>query len=165
MSGVLHLMGAGLLAVAAFATDFQILRAIMVAYAICYMPHLDLTNSISFANISDPEKEFPGIRVFGTWGWIIAGWVVGFVFANEKFTQALPDSIAHGNAPIFLAAGLSALLGLFSFALPHTPPRGRKQDTADFAQAETEVDTRGGVLQLLADPTFLVFVVCSFLIC
>src|SRR5216684_8472780 len=167
MIGVLHLIGAGLLGAAAVTTDFQILRAIMVAYAICYMPTLALTNSISFANISDPEKQFPGIRVFGTWGWIVAGWIVGFIFANEDFTRSLPAFMAHGNAPVFLAAGLSALLGLFSFSLPHTPPRGRLQtgSESDAAQAEALADTRGGVLQLLADPSFLVFVVCSFLVC
>ena len=125
MIGVLHLIGAGLLGAAAVTTHFETLRAIMVVYAICYMPTLALTNSISFANMSNPEKEFPGIRVMGTWGWIVAGLVVGFVFANDKFAKSLPESMAHGNAPIFLAAGLSALLGLFSFSLPHTPPRGK----------------------------------------
>src|SRR5579872_4169729 len=157
MIGVLHLIGAGLLAAAAVTTDFQTLRAIMVAYAICYMPTLALTNSISFANVTDPEKEFPGIRVFGTWGWIVAGWVVGFGLTNEKFTGLLPDAIAHGNAPILLAAALSALLGLYSFSLPHTPPRGRK---ASGTEGEPDrADEKGqGVLQLLQDPTFLVFV-------
>lgn len=165
MIGVLHLIGAGLLGAAAVTTDFQTLRAIMVVYAICYMPTLALTNSISFANITDPEKEFPGIRVFGTWGWIVAGWIVGFVFGNPEFTKLLPESMAHGNAPIFLAAGLSALLGLFSFSLPHTPPRGRTGAGTAAESAEAAADTRGGVLQLLGDPSFLVFVVCSFLIC
>jgi nucleoside transporter len=165
MIGVLHLIGAGLLGAAAVTTDFQTLRAIMVVYAICYMPTLALTNSISFANISDPEKEFPGIRVFGTWGWIVAGWIVGFVFANPDFTKSLPESMSHGNAPIFLAAALSAVLGLFSFSLPHTPPRGRTGAGSDAENAAAAADTRGGVLQLLGDPTFLVFVVCSFLIC
>jgi nucleoside transporter len=164
MIALLHLIGAGLLGAAAVTTDFQILRAIMVVYAICYMPTLALTNSISFANMSDPEKEFPGIRVFGTFGWIVAGWIVGFVFGNPEFTKSLPDAIAHGNAPIFLAAGLSALLGLYSFSLPHTPPRGRAGGS-DSENAEAAADTRGGVLQLLSDPSFLVFVVCSFLIC
>ena len=48
MIGILHLVIAGLLAAAAVTTDFTTLRAIMVVYAICYMPTLLLTNSISF---------------------------------------------------------------------------------------------------------------------
>jgi nucleoside transporter len=168
MIAVLHLVGGGLLAAAAVVTDFQTLRAVMVAYAICYMPTLALTNSISFANMTEPEKEFPGIRVFGTWGWIVAGWIVGFVLSDERFIALLPEAMSHGNAPIYLAAGMSVVLGLFSFSLPHTPPGGRKAAPegapADDATGAAP-DSGQGVLALLQDPTFLVFVVCSFLVC
>lgn len=140
---VLHLAGAGLLYLAANTTDPDKLFQIMIAYSLCYMPTLALTNSLSFANIGNPEKDFPGIRVFGTWGWIIAGWIVGFGLNGAT------------NQPILMAAGLSAVLGLFSFFLPHTPPRGKSQGGEKGAS----------VLSLLQDPTFLVFVVCSFLIC
>lgn len=161
MIAVLHLVGAGLLGAATFTTDFQTLRAIMLVYAICYMPTLALTNSISFANITDPEKEFPGIRVFGTFGWIVAGWVVGFGLDNAAFKGVLPTSLQGGNAPVLLAAGLSLLLAMFSLALPHTPPRGR----AGAVRPEGERQDGASVLELLKDPTFLVFVGCSFLIC
>ncbi|MSR59113.1 MAG: MFS transporter [Planctomycetaceae bacterium] len=162
MIAVLHLIGAGLLGAAALTTSFEPLRAIMLAYSICYMPTLALTNSISFANIGDPEKEFPGIRVWGTWGWIVVGWVVGFVLDNPSFKEMLPESLRGGNAPIFLAAALSAALAAYSLVLPHTPPRGKAGN-----QPEETHGRRAGssVLQLLGDPTFLVFVVCSFLIC
>jgi nucleoside transporter len=144
---VLHLVGGGLLLYAANLTDFPTLYAVMVAYALCYMPTLALTNSISFANISDPEKQFPGIRVWGTWGWIVAGWIVGFVLD------------AKSNVPLQLAGGLSILLGLFSFALPHTPPRGH------LPAAEQDTKSGQGIGQLLGDPSFLLFVIASFLIC
>ncbi|MEO1995304.1 MAG: MFS transporter, partial [Planctomycetaceae bacterium] len=77
--GVLHTAGAVLLLLAAFTSDFQVLYAMMLIYAMLYMPTLALTNSIAFANIGDPEKEFPKIRVWGTYGWIVVGWLVGFV--------------------------------------------------------------------------------------
>jgi len=161
MIAVLHLVGAGLLGWATFTTDFQPLRAIMLAYAICYMPTLALTNSISFANISDPERDFPGIRVFGTFGWIVVGWVVGLVILHEKFSVFLPESLQGGNAPILLAALLSLALAGFSLTLPHTPPKGRAVEGA-VPQAD---GSGASVLELLRDPSFLVFVVCSFLIC
>jgi nucleoside transporter len=160
MIAVLHLIGAGLLGAASIVTDFQTLRAIMVAYAICYMPTLALTNSISFSNISDPEKEFPAIRVFGTFGWIVAGWIVGFVLGPTTLIEQLPAALKKGNAAIVLAAVLSGVLGLFSLILPHTPPKGKQPATP-----EAGGDSRGSVLQLLKDPSFFVFVVCSFLVC
>jgi nucleoside transporter len=162
MIAVLHLAGAGLLTAATFTTDFQLLRGIMLVYALGYMPTLALTNSISFANIDNPERDFPWIRVFGTFGWIVAGWIVGFGLDNQHFKAFLPESLKLGNAPILLAAGLSLTLAVFSLVLPHTPPRGRAGEEPSAAG-----DHHGGssVLQLLRDPTFLVFVVCSFLIC
>lgn len=143
----LHLIGAVLLAVAAFMTDFTKLFTVMQAYAICYMPTLALTNSISFANIADSKKDFPGIRVWGTWGWIVVGWVVGFLVGGKS------------NNQFFLAAGLSVILAVFCLYLPHTPPRAKT------ASATPEANQGQGMFRLLADPTFLVFVVCSFLIC
>lgn len=150
MIGILHLVGAALLGYAAITTDFGHLYITMIVYSMCYMPTLALTNSISFANIGDPEKEFPGIRVWGTWGWIVVGWLVGFVLDIPKGTS---------NMPIFLAAGASAALGLFSFTLPHTPPQGKA------GAAEETTKGGAGILQLLADPSFLVFMICSFLVC
>lgn len=142
--GALHLIGAVLMFYAASQESFTALYPIMLIYAICYMPTLALTNSISFSNIDDPEKDFPPIRVWGTWGWIFVGWLVSFVL-DEK-----------SNTPLYASATLSAILGVFSFvALPHTPPKGKSGS-----------DEKGeSVLGLLKDTSFLVFIICSFLIC
>ena len=107
----LHTVGGALLVAASFQKDAASLFPIMVAYALCYMPTLALTNSISMANVDDPEKEFPRIRVFGTVGWIAAGLIVGILLGEE-------------NSHFFrMAGGASVLLGLLCLTLPHTPPR------------------------------------------
>lgn len=141
----LHGVGGILLLLAPLARQFTHLYPLMQIYALCYMPTLALTNSISFSNIADSRRDFPGIRVWGTWGWIAAGLVIGWI-GGESIGQ-------------FLVAGiLSLVLAGFCLLLPHTPPRARS--------AEAEAAPRGeSVLRLLTDPTFLVFVICSFLIC
>lgn len=142
---VLHLAGAGLLAYAASVTDHTGLWTVMLAYALCYMPTLALTNSISFENIKSAEKEFPIIRVFGTLGWIAAGLAVG--------------QLGWGldNRQLYLASSASAVLGLFCFALPHTPPKG--------LQPQSPGSARSGLGRLLTQPSFVVFTVASFLVC
>ena len=82
----------------------------LLAYALCYMPTLALTNALAFHQMKDPQKEFPGIRVLGTVGWIVAGVVISALSAEPLALQ------------FRLAAGASLALGLFAFTLPHTPP-------------------------------------------
>ena len=184
---LLHLIGAGLLTAAAILptseaansvrgansvdSSFYVLFAIMVAYSLCYMPTLALTNSISFDNILDPEKDFPIIRVFGTFGWIVAGLVVGFLLKaapdsviGEALYSVVPAShpLFVANNFILLAAIASAVLGLYCFLLPHTPPKQKNQDAAANVEQNR---SRAGILSLLSEPSFLVFVLASFLIC
>ncbi|HEY2838508.1 MAG TPA: MFS transporter [Pirellulales bacterium] len=139
----LHLVGGGLLLTAATREDFPSLMGIMVGYSACFMPTLALTNSISFQNIGDPEKDFPRIRVFGTLGWIAAGLVVGIVLGGKN------------NTFFYMAGGSSILLAGLCLLLPHTPPRGAASS-----------DVFGlGALKLFKEPSFTVFAICSFLIC
>jgi len=49
---------------------------VLLFHMLCYMPTLGLTNTLAFHNITNQERQFPVIRVFGTIGWIAANWVV-----------------------------------------------------------------------------------------
>ncbi|HSI69645.1 MAG TPA: MFS transporter, partial [Gillisia sp.] len=66
--GFLHLAGAALLYMMYQSEDFATFYPYVLGYMIIYMPTLALVNSISFFQMSDPEKQFSGIRVFGTLG-------------------------------------------------------------------------------------------------
>jgi nucleoside transporter len=97
--------------------------------------------------MADPAKEFPGVRVLGTIGWIVAGTLVGWL-------RIEPTAL-----PIRIAAGASIVLGLYSLLLPHTPPRRTLGRT-------TWRDAIGlDALKLMRDRSFAVFVAGSFLIC
>ena len=71
---VLHLVGgrAAVLRLDADRASAPSTRVLLV-YTLCYMPTLALSNSLSFRQMSDPGREFPGVRVLGTIGWIVAG--------------------------------------------------------------------------------------------
>jgi nucleoside transporter len=148
--GVLHLAGgAAMLAVPAIGTQSSGMFLLLVGiHALCYVPTLGLTNSLAFHNITDQEKQFPLIRVFGTIGWIVANIVVSSVFqADREATQFL------------IAGGAAIALGLYSFTLPHTPPpaAGQKASVRDILGLDA--------LGLLKQPAFAVFTISSFLIC
>jgi nucleoside transporter len=151
MMGVLHLVGAGLLywmAQIQNSDQFWMLFAVSLAYALLYNPTLALSNSIAFSHVPDATRDFPGIRVLGTLGWIAVGFVIDWLPRGEAATASAT------NHPLLLAAGLSAVLGIYSFFLPHTPPAGKEGDAVPFLKA----------LGLFKNFSFAVFFVVSFVI-
>ncbi|BFP40908.1 nucleoside permease [Flavobacteriaceae bacterium GF1] len=155
--GVLHLLGAFLMYQMYGAPNFLVFYPYVLGYMILYMPTLALVNSISFNQMKDPAKEFSPIRVFGTMGWIIAGLTISYVFVWDSSEARAAGMLKN----TFLMVGVaSAILGLFSFTLPKTPPRISK---------EGKVNLSGllglDALKLLKDRNFLVFFISSVLIC
>jgi nucleoside transporter len=145
--GLLHLAGAVLLYYVSTVTDPAAVFAVLLAYALCYNPTLALVNAISFNQMTSPEKQFPAIRVLGTAGWIVANLIVDRL------------GVAARATPLRIAAGCSALLGLFAFFLPHTPPKslGRKVTVRDVLGLDA--------LTLMKERSFAIFVIGSLLIC
>jgi len=155
--GILHLLGAFLMYQMYGATDFSIFYPYVFVYMVLYMPTLALVNSIAFNQMKDPAKEFSLVRVFGTIGWIVAGLTISYIFVWDS-PQARSEGMLKNT---FLMVGIaSALLGIFSFTLPKTPPRVAKEE---------KVSVSGllglDALKLLKDKNFLVFFIASVLIC
>lgn len=144
---LLHIVGGVVLWIASTMHGFGAFYAVLIVYALCYMPTLALTNSISFDHMTDPTREFPLVRVLGTIGWIVAGLIVGML------------KLEATAVPLQLAAGASVVLGVFSFALPHTPPHAAGKQI-------TVRDVLGlDALSLLKDNAFAIFILGSFLLC
>ncbi|MFT5237887.1 MAG: nucleoside transporter, partial [Flavobacteriaceae bacterium] len=154
---VLHLIGAVLMYQMSQATEFNTFYPYVLGYMIAYMPTLALVNSIAFNQLTDPAKQFPFIRVWGTAGWIVAGWLISLLFKWDSMSGISDGMLAN---TFFMTAVASALLGLFSFTLPKTPPSADKSEKPSISEI-LGLDA----LKLLKDRNFLVFFISSVLIC
>ena len=154
---ILHLVGAVLMYQMYNASDVGVFYPYVLGYMILFMPTLALVNSISFNQMSDPEKEFSSIRVWGTIGWIVAGLLISFVFLWDAEANVKAGMMKN---TFLLAAIASAALGLFSFFLPKTPPKVPKGTKVKISEI-LGLDA----LKLLKDKNFALFFIASILIC
>lgn len=149
--GVLHLLGAGLLYLLSTKTEFDSFYSLLLVYMILFMPTLALVNSISLNQMTNAEKEFSNIRVWGTIGWIVSGLTIGWMA-----WEASPKSL---NITFLVASAVSVGLGIFCFFLPNTPP-------PKAGKSVSVSETLGlDAFKVLADKNYLVFFIASILIC
>ncbi len=149
--GVLHLVGAGLLYYISSQTSFGTFYSFLLIYMIIYMPTLALVNAISLKQISNAEKQFAGIRLWGTIGWIVAGLIIGWM-AWEKDPASLSITFK-------VSAIISAAFGIFCFFLPDTPPPKANQPVSIGEVLGLDA------LKILKNKNYLIFFIASILIC
>ena len=168
----LHIMGGICLYLVGQAQSWGDFYPFLLLHLIFYMPTLALANSLSFQNMSDPQKEFPPIRTLGTIGWIASGILVGSSFyVDGVFHLAWPtflggattpsewNSIALTSMTFEIGAIASIALGFYGFTLPNTPPKLKDKKV-------TVAEVLGlKAFKLMQDRSFAVFIICSFLIC
>jgi nucleoside transporter len=143
--GVLHLIGAALLYWIAQIDNWAQFPWVLLVYSCVYMPTVALTNTVAMGQTTDPGKDFPTLRVLGTIGWIVAGFVI--------------NDYMKTNIIFIVPAAISALLGIYSFFLPNTPPKGDKSATS-FGQI-LGLDA----LSLFKNRSYLIFFIGSILLC
>ena len=75
-------------------------------------PAWPLLTTITLSSTDQPERDFGKIRVWGSLGWMVAGWMVSLL--------AMDLSASVG----WLSVGSSILAALCCLLLPHCPPKG-----------------------------------------
>ena len=145
--GVLCLIaGIAMCAMPSFAGSALFLPLLFL-HALCYFPTLGLTASLAFHHMTNQEKEFPVVRVFGTLGWAAIGSFIGYVLQADST-----------SLPLYIGGGAALFLGLYSFTLPHTPPPSAGQKTS--WKQILGLDA----LKALKTRSFIVFLVAAMLI-
>jgi len=145
--GVLHLLGAGLLWWISQQTAFNIFYPSLIVYTLTYMAGHGLINTITLTHTPNPAKWFPIVMVAASVGWIAANITIGHMEIGDK------------SGIFILAAEVALCVGLYSFLLPNTPPKG------DAGPVSAKKLLGLDALKLFKDRSFATFMVCSFLIC
>ncbi|MCX8660740.1 nucleoside permease [Gilliamella sp. B2889] len=105
-----HLFGAITLFIAASVTTPFMMVVVILIHCLAFMPTIAISNSISYSCLEseglDVISQFPSIRIFGTIGFIVAMWLVSFL------------KVGLSNVQLYIAAGGSILLSLYSLTLP-----------------------------------------------
>lgn len=149
----LHILGGGCMLLAASQMNPAApaspatINLILLAHTLCYFPTLALTNSLALHHVSDPQKEFPLVRVFGTIGWIAAGVALAWIGWGDRLEM------------FQLTGAAGILMGLYCLTLPHTPPPSKGQRTS-----WREV-VGADAFELFWNSSFTVFLLSTFLIC
>ena len=147
MLAVLGILGGVVMCLLPRCTTFAAFYPMLILYCALYVPTLALGNSLALHHLANPKVDFPRVKMLSAVGWIAGLFGLGFIASAESPTQ------------FYLAGGASILFGLFSLALPHTPP---KKTGANVRVSEIlGLDA----LALLKKPSFAIFIGCMFLIC
>lgn len=149
----LHVLGGGCMFLAASLMDPSApaspttINLVFLAHTLCYFPTLALTNSLALHHVTDSQKEFPLIRVFGTIGWIVAGFALAWVGWGDRLEM------------FQLTGAAGILMGAYCLTLPHTPPpsKGKVTSWRELAGADA--------FELFRKPSFTIFILSTFLIC
>lgn len=168
-----HLVGGVAILLLAFTKAFWPFFGLMLVHCLLYVPTNSIANSIAFANIKDPQKEFGLIRVGGTIGWILAAWPFTFILVDwNKVHAANPVGLKSWLGTVlgsgltgeplqqmtrwtYIVAGIASLvLAAYSLTLPHTPPKKIEQGADRFAWLEA--------VKLLKQPFVLVLWLVTF---
>ena len=147
---------------------------LMAIHSLFYVPTISITNSIAFANLKDPQREFGLIRLWGTIGWIAAAWPFVFILVDWSKVPAIGDTgvvdwlktalgtgkkgndLLKATSYTFMVSGIASLaLAALSLTLPHTPPRPPAEGGDKLAWLEA--------VKLLRKPFVLVLFFVTFL--
>jgi len=176
--GFSHLIGGLAMLGLGFTRAFWPFLILMWIHCLFYVPTNSIANSIAFANMKDPQKEFGLIRMGGTLGWILAAWPFTFILVDwARVKAAAPTGVVAWIGTVlgsgltgqalkqatrwtFIVAAVASLtLAAYSLLLPHTPPKkkaaGKANGTERFAWLEA--------FKLLGRPFVLILWLIAFI--
>lgn len=154
------LAGIDLWLLAGLEAPVPVFLATLVFWLLCGS-FLLLGVTISFTHLARPENEYGQVRLWGTVGWMVAGWGLGYWLSQPEWLREWtvawwPASPRSKLADSFrLAAIWAFVLGAYGLTLPHTPP----------ARDATHRAAPLAAMRLLRHMPFAVYFFCAVGVC
>src|ERR1051326_8109303 len=111
----------------------------MGLWSLVFAPTLGITNSISLHHLNrldrteaQRDQDFSLVRTAGTFCWIVAGLLLT-VYLKQIHPPTAGQIVAIEEMQLTAVFGI--ILGLYAFALPHTPPAKEASDPWAFTKA------------------------------
>ena len=158
---------------------YPVWLGLSIAGSLALAPTGALSNSLSFAQMTNPTKQFPVVRVWGTIGWIVAGWLFSWIWLQKivyvspelPFLHWYPGVVVTWRPPFLVGAGhadvmarmidslkaaavVSWVYAAYCLTLPNTPPKRQAGEKLAFWKA----------FRLMRRRSFLVLMVAALLI-
>ncbi len=95
-------------------------------------PVITLGTALCLAQLANAHQDFGVIRLWGTVGWVVPGWLLGYWFSDPAWLYPVlaglrPDQPSSELADASRLASLLAFtLSGYALTLPHTPPQPRR---------------------------------------
>jgi len=146
---VVHAAGGVLMLVMTQQKSYSLFLVAAALYSLAYAPTMALTASLAFHHMTDPDRQFGLIRVWGTVGWIVAGLALSsWRWLAERSRIATPADM------LYLAAVFSFAMAVLCCFLPSTPPRKEAKNPWAFIEA----------VRLARVRPFAIFLVIAFVV-
>lgn len=113
--GICHLLAAAFIIILTFQKHFGSVLFLYLMYTLCFGCTNGCVSAIVFQNQKDAGKNYGGIQMWGSIGWISAGWLFSYFWLRNldgaEAMSRLVDSLK-------ISGGISLLLFVYTFFLP-----------------------------------------------
>lgn len=128
-------------------TTFGRFFGVYFVYGLMFTPTFGLTNTVALHHLTDAKRDFGGIRMWGTAGWVVVAWTFGYLWM-----RAGGDSSSRLPHMLYVSAFSSFALAAYALTLPPSPAHFGKPASVMYWKA----------LRLFARPSLAILCVMTF---
>jgi nucleoside transporter len=120
LMGLYHLSAACIMIVLALQRDWLAFLGCYLLHSLLFMPTSALSNAVALHHVPNAKRDFGGVRMWGTIGWLAVAWIFGYFYLRGAAGEADTSRLPHA---LFVSAIAGAILGSFLFTFPRASGR------------------------------------------